>query len=278
MAFVLLLLLCSFFGINAIENTGSFNILQANISVWLSAAASCGKDYYKSHVFKGPTEGFIVTSVIDNFRDTEGYIGYLPSDKSIYVVFRGSISIRNWLTDLDAFKTPYLTFPECECEVHQGFYNSVQSVIKMIIFEVKKLQLLLPSDYVVKVTGHSLGGALAQLTGMEIIHAGIPTSVYNFGQPRVGDKSYASFATKTLQIFRVTHNKDIVPHVPVIDVMGFYHSCTEVFEDVSGSLRVCSDSSCEDPTCADQYKLVQTDTADHVVYLGLPMNCENVSR
>ena len=62
---------------------------------------------------KGPTDGFIVTNIIDNLRDTEGYIGYLPSDKSIYVVFRGSISIRNWLTDLNALKTPYLTFPEC---------------------------------------------------------------------------------------------------------------------------------------------------------------------
>jgi putative lipase involved disintegration of autophagic bodies len=30
----------------------------------------------------------------------------------------------------------------------------------------------LPSDYIVKVTGHSLGAALAELAAMDLIHAG----------------------------------------------------------------------------------------------------------
>lgn len=48
--------------------------------------------------------------------------------------------------------------------------------------------------YSVKTTGHSLGGALAQMTAMMLIHNGIPTTMINFGQPRVGDKAYAAYS------------------------------------------------------------------------------------
>ena len=82
-----------------------FNYNQAEISVWLSAAAFCRRDEYKTRTFLGPTAGFNLTGIIgDKKSDAQGYVGYLPSDKSIYVVFRGSSSIRNWIVDLDAFK------------------------------------------------------------------------------------------------------------------------------------------------------------------------------
>eukprot|EP01031_Cornospumella_fuschlensis_P031101 gene31101-37586_t len=43
---------------------GAFNNNQAQISVWLSAAAYCGKSAYPTHVFKGPTAGFVYTKTI----------------------------------------------------------------------------------------------------------------------------------------------------------------------------------------------------------------------
>jgi hypothetical protein len=251
---------------------------QAQIALWLSAAAYCGKSQYKSHTFKGPTTGFVVTYVVsDPPTDTEGYVGYLPSDKSIYVAFRGSSSIRNWISNLDAWKTPYTTYPECNCQVHKGFYNAEQKVIGGIISAVKSLRSKYPS-YAVKVTGHSLGAALAQLTSMDLVKAGYPTSVYNFGQPRTGDKVYASFATNKVSTWRVVHNKDCVPHLPMEAGMDYYHVCREEFENASGSLKTC-DTSCEDPTCSDQYKGSETNVDDHLIYLGFPISdCSAVSR
>lgn len=256
----------------------SYNTDQGMKSVWLSAAAACGHDNYATHVFKGPTTGFVVTKTIYDAKvDTQGYIGYLPSDKSIYVVFRGSESTKNWITNLDAFKADYTSFPECGCQVHKGFYNAEQRVIGEVITEVKRLQSSL-SGYAVKVTGHSLGAALAQLTSMDIIKAGIPTSVYNFGQPRTGDQKYAAFANGKVSTWRVTHNRDEVPHLPFTTKMEFYHVCTEQFEDANGALHTCN-SSCEDPSCADQYKFpTETNGDDHLVYLGLSMSCSAVSR
>ena len=58
-----------------------------------------------------------------------GFVGYLPSDKRIYVSFRGSSNIENWIADLEVTFTDYGA--DCcgqSCKVHKGFYNSGISV------------------------------------------------------------------------------------------------------------------------------------------------------
>lgn len=275
---VICALLSSFSYAQFNSTLGAYDNNQAQIALWLSAAAYCGKSAYKTHVFKGPTTGFVVTDIIsDTASDTEGYVGYLPSDKSIYVVYRGSSSIRNWISNLDAFKTSYTSFSECGCQVHKGFYQAEQKVIGGVISAVKTLRSKY-TTYAVKATGHSLGAALAQLTAMDLVKAGYAATLYNFGQPRVGDQKYASFATGKVPTWRVTHNKDTVPHIPYTTGMEFYHECREEFEDASGKVRTC-DTSCEDPTCADQYPFAQTNVDDHLLYLGLQVSsCTAVSR
>lgn len=255
---------------------GSFNLNQANISLWLSSAASCDANTYLTRKYKGPTDGFVPTLQIYHAKtDTNGYVGYLPSDSAIYVVFRGTKTIRNWIVDLDAFKTDYTTFPDCNCQVHKGFYAAEQAVIADVVKEVSRLKSQFP-NYSVKVTGHSLGAALAQLASMDLVKAGYSASVYNFGQPRTGDINYASFATAKVPTWRVVHNRDTVPHLPFTEKMEFYHVCTEEFEDASGNLKTCN-SSCEDPTCMNQYAFKETNTDDHLIYLGMSVSCSSVS-
>lgn len=94
----------------------SFSLAQANISAYLSTAAYCGKDRYFDMVLKGPATGFeYVHTIYHDKTDTQGYVGVLHSDQSIYVVFRGSSSIPNWIVNMDAVKTPYTSFGE-ECK------------------------------------------------------------------------------------------------------------------------------------------------------------------
>ena len=62
-----------------------------------------------------------------------------------------------------------------------------------VLAEVQRLKLLYPT-YSVKTTGHSLGGALALLTQLDLIKDGYDVDMYNFGQPRAGDKNFAAFA------------------------------------------------------------------------------------
>lgn len=252
-----------------------YDSTQLTTGVWLSGAAYCGKDNYKTMKLDGPATGFVYKDTLYDIKtDLQGYTGILSNTKTIYVVLRGSSSVINWLDDLEVRLVPYTTFPECNCNVHTGFYKSALGVINKTIDTVKLLQKIYPT-YSVVVTGHSYGASVGQLLAMELIKEGITVKLYNYGQPRVGDDKYAAFVnTKISEYWRTTHNKDVVPHVPPITTFGYLHSCREVFEDINGNLNICSAINCEDPNCADQYKLTETNIDDHLYYLGHRVSCE----
>jgi len=256
-------------------NSKQFDLEQLNSSVWLSGAAYCGKEKYETMRLSGPATDFVYKDTLyDSKTDLQGFIGILSSTKSIYVVIRGSSSKMNWLDDLEVRKVEYTTYPQCDCKVHNGFYRSALGVSNHTISAVKTLQNIYPT-YSVIVTGHSYGASCGQLLAMELERNGIKTKLYNFGQPRVGDNIYAPFVKTIInEYYRITHNKDMVPHVPPTDGFGYYHSCREIFEDVDGKLTICSETNCEDPTCADQYSLIKTNTDDHLYYLGHRVSCE----
>ena len=46
----------------------------------------------------------------------------------------------------------------------------------------------------VHTTGHSLGGALAQITGVDLINAGFKVDSYTFGAPRLGNAEYLLYS------------------------------------------------------------------------------------
>lgn len=268
-AFILLALFLSFFNLPIL----SYDLNQANVNVWLSAAAYCDKESYYTMKLAGPASGFIVKEILyDKKTDVEGYIGILPSTKTIHVVIRGSSSVRNWIDDFIVVKTPYITFPECDCEVHEGFYMATLSLSNITISTVLKLLYENPT-YNVICTGHSLAASIGALLALELKTFGIESSVYNYGQPRLGDQQFSTFLnTQLLHYWRFTHDNDIVPHVPPMK-MKYIHSCGEVFENESGELRECSLTDCEDITCADKYSALDVNSDAHSVYLGHFMSC-----
>lgn len=264
-------------GLNA--STAAFNQDDGFKGVYLSAAAYCGFDKYQSIEFTGSLQGFKVTKNLHGFYDVEGFIGYLPSDKTIYVSFRGSSDIQNWIANLEVKKEDYKG--DCcgqTCQVHKGFYDSEQSIIEEVVAEVRRLQSEFPS-YSVRCTGHSLGAALALLTSFDLANSGIANSVYNYGQPRVGDQQFASCAASKLTVTRVTHLKDVVPHSP-FESWGYVHESREAYEststDVNPQVKDCSSSNGEDLSCSDQWALKETNVDDHLLYLGLKISDCNI--
>ena len=193
----------------------------------------------------------------------------MPSQSSIYVVFRGSTSIEDWANNLDAILT---TYPKCSgCEVHKGFYAAQQSVISTITNEVQTLRAKYPS-YTVVVAGHSLGAAMATLTTLDFMDSGIaPIRMFHFGSPRVGNTAFAEFASnRIVDRNRNTHYKDMVPHCPMHE--RFTHISGEWYEDPQG-LHACN--GYEDPNCSYQWHVTSID--DHMHYLGLYVGCDAVS-
>ncbi len=252
-----------------------YDIVQLTNGVWLSGAAYCGRDLYKTMKLSGPVSDLVYKNTLYDIKtDIQGFVGIVPSTKSVNVVLRGSSSKMNWLDDFEVRLVNYDTFPECNCKVHNGFYKSALAIRNDTINYVK-LQMKLNPTYKVYINGHSYGASVGQLLGLELVKEGIPVHIYDYGQPRAGDKQFASFSNlKINDYWRVTHNKDMVPHVPPIDVFGYYHSCGEIFEDANNILYTCSLTNCEDPKCADQYALYKTNTEDHSYYLGHRVSCE----
>ena len=141
--------------------------------------------------------------------DTQGYIAV--NDKTILTAFRGTESLPDWLTNLQAVKDPG---PWRSTEVHEGFQDAFFATalkIGQIIGQKRQNQQ-------VWVTGHSLGGALAVLLAATLLENHIPVhGLYTFGSPRVGDKSFAEHLNKQLKNkahWRVVNEGDIVPHLP----------------------------------------------------------------
>lgn len=266
----ILILLCG-----SIMVLGHYELRQMKIGAWLSGAAYCGKSNYKKMVLGGDATGFKVADVLyDVGTDLEGYTGVIEGEKMIYVVYRGSSSTLNWMADAEVNKVDYKSYPECGCKVHNGFYRSTQNIVNMTRMSVKMLKTKYPR-YSLMVTGHSYGAAVSQMIGMELMRDGEKPIVYNYGQPRTGEKKYGDFVnTVLIEYKRVTHNKDIVPHVPPIEEMEYMHSCGEVYENVDGVLKECSEVNCEDPSCADQYSLKETNGDDHGYYMGHEMSCK----
>lgn len=79
-------------------------------------------------------------------------------------------------------------------------------------------------------TGHSLGGALSEIAGLRLkAQFNKKTVVHNFGCPRVGNAAMAQYiATRVDTLYRVVHNRDIVPHLPP-EPLEYHHSPFEVF-------------------------------------------------
>lgn len=201
----------------------------------------------------------------------QAFVGKAPHN-DIVVSFRGSSNFENWVANLDFPKTK--AYPKCDgCRVHEGFYNAWLSVMDGVVAEVTRLHTSNPSSRIF-VTGHSLGGAVAAHCAAELgasRHSlGYPIDgVYTYGQPRVGNSHFASFYEEGTRVsWRVTHWKDVVPHLPP-SALYFQHTSTEVHYVEDGSSYVVCDGSGEDPKCANQHLLYSVD--DHHHYMIPPL-------
>jgi hypothetical protein len=98
--------------------------------------------------------------------------------------------------------------------VHAGFYNALHYIYDEILDYIQANL----KDRKLLITGHSLGGALAALAGIQLkVDRDIEISgIYTFGEPKVGDDKFAHNFEILLgkKLFRFVNNNDIVPRVP----------------------------------------------------------------
>lgn len=203
------------------------------------------------------------------------FVNYHPNSNAVVIAFRGSVNIQNWLENLSILKSTFEPNECHDCEVHSGFLDMWDSFKSDVMSYTDQLYNQHGHPNII-VTGHSLGGALATLSGYHLrIKYGAKVTLYNFGSPRVGNEA---FYNKIKQLyggsdFRLVNQDDIVPHWPkALTHYGYHHIEREVFYETDNKFKVCDESG-EDPNCSDSW--IGLSIPDHLYYLGISTLCNN---
>lgn len=130
------------------------------------------------------------------------------------------------------------------CTVHSGFWTSWQNTRPFILPDIKA-SLEKHPEYELHLVGHSLGGAVAGLAGLEMEGYGLKPTITTFGEPRIGNDGLRDWidltfslpsehSTNGSHIFkegryrRVTHVDDPVPLLPLQE-WGYRAHAGEVY-------------------------------------------------
>jgi len=167
--------------------------------------------------------------------DTQGFVA--TKDKSIYIVWRGSSSKKDFQNDASIDKVPFIEEGE---KVHIGFKSSWEAV-KDQTYEAldKALKTLGGEDKIdnIIVCGHSLGAAVTTLFAYSIytIYKSNKIISCTIGSPRVGNKIFKqNFDKSPIESLRIVHNLDVVTRAPNI---GYHHVNTELRIDDEGKIK-----------------------------------------
>lgn len=144
------------------------------------------------------------------------------SGSAIYVVFRGTKTIAEWISDATFTQVPYAPVRD-GAKTETGFTAIYETINTAIIDEVNALGA--SSAYTaLYVTGHSLGAALATLAAPELARATRFSEpvLYNFASPRTGDPQFAGLVDALPTSWRVVNTNDEVPKLPPVVTVVFH--------------------------------------------------------
>jgi len=263
----------------SIGQNGSLDLVETRFNIVLAFAAYCPPDQINSwncywcntNNMSDPVNVLMVDS--NYITNTLAYVAIstYQGKPHIYVVFRGTVSssFTNWWLNLDIQKVP--PYPDQPAVyVHAGFYSDWLSLKSQVMNSISQAQQSCNCTNIT-FTGHSLGGALAELAAVDFYRqTNIIPTVTTMGCPRTGNRAYYDYFSNTIgQSNRIVNRYDIVPHIPLL-IHGYHHVPTEYwFEDGTSAYIQC-DGSGEDPTCSNTCFLLWS-IQDHLTYLNIPL-------
>ena len=132
------------------------------------------------------------------------------------LAFQGTANPSDWGVDLNALREPLPGFPGVG--VHRGFWAAWQALAAAIRAAVDQL----PPNLGLYITGHSLGGALAQVASAELERDTL-AACYTFGSPRVATIAFDTCVK--CPHYRLINTWDLVPGVPLpMTWWGYRHT------------------------------------------------------
>ena len=217
-------------------------------------------------------ESFVEKVLEINFD--KAILGYNNKYNAIFVAFRGSSNIQDWISNFHFSKIyPYEKYENVGVE--KGFYSIYKTFDSPIFKNIVYLSIKYNTQNII-LTGHSLGAALSTLLAFDILKDDVYEgyniySLITFGSPRVGNKEFVN-SINNINSFRITHYYDIVPHLPQ-ELLKYRHIYQEVwYNEDNTDYKICDDKDFEDNTCSNSCAHTKcTSTSDHLNYLNITM-------
>ena len=136
-------------------------------------------------------------------------------DNTAWLIYRGTSNLQEFIQDFTYNQVPYKNWGL----IHEGFWNIYKNTRDKILHELDAMKAKK-----VIVSGHSLGGGVAILTGVDLHQSGYDVEIYTFASPRVGNSDYCNKVNSIgPKVYRIVNTVDIVPTVPFGAVPNFKH-------------------------------------------------------
>jgi triacylglycerol lipase len=190
-------------------------------AVWM-ARASVGAYLDSSTAFAEAVDA-APTDRVRAFQggDTEGY--FYETEGAMVLAFRGSQALGDWIGHANIEPTAFALDLGAKGRVHGGFRTALEQVWPAVAAALDEAQA---TGRGVWFTGHSLGGALAVMAAYRWAASTghTPHGIVTFGQPRIGDATFASEVEASVgpQITRFINQGDPVPWL--MRTLKFAHS------------------------------------------------------
>jgi hypothetical protein len=109
-------------------------------------------------------------------------------------------------------------------KIHMGFYEGYMQIREILFNLLNKILNTYDITHIV-LTGHSIGGVFASLCAVDFKQrTDIDTSVYTFGSPKVGDKTFKiNYDLLVPYTYRFVNSTDIVATTIIQNKLFAYH-------------------------------------------------------
>jgi hypothetical protein len=131
------------------------------------------------------------------------------------IIIRGTANEANVLSDIDV---RLVDDARTGIKLHKGFRDAAVTIMQIIDTETKTGRTVVqgrtlkyPLEHTVHVTGHSLGGAVAQIIGMWLHKRGKNVQVFSYGSPKISSQVLSSGQPSHWRVVRLS---DPIPMSP----------------------------------------------------------------
>lgn len=207
-------------GILCLQSYQMLDDFNAGKTFTLPAPYTLVKIFYTEEPYEG-----------ENFSDQVPIAFIATEGSAIYVVFRGTDTIVEWIKDAELAQIPYGLIKDGGL-TEEGFTTIYAGLHASLVQTIADLQQSGNYD-TLYVTGHSLGGALAVLSAPALKQdtAFAKPILYTFAGPRAGNVRFAeeTYASRIETSFRVVNTNDIVPTLPPAFVVVYENGDPKYF-------------------------------------------------